>query len=69
MLAAREKLCPLLKLMKSGSGSTWRDDLNNFHSEGAGPQGVVNLSPGWFQKGHDVSDRFGTYNLVLGSLF
>jgi hypothetical protein len=54
--------------MQSGSGSTWRDDVNNFHSEGAGPQGVVNLSPGWFQKGHDVSDRFGGYNLVLRQL-
>ena len=51
------------------SGSAWRDDVNHFHSEGEGPQGLVNLSPGWFQKGHDVSERISTYNSVLGSLF
>jgi hypothetical protein len=66
MLAAREKLCPLLRLVQSGS--TWRDDMNIFHSEGEGPEGLVNLSPGWFQKGHDVSERFSAYNSVLGSL-
>jgi hypothetical protein len=52
MLAAREKLLPLLK--KSQSGSSWRDEVNNFHP-GEGPHGSVNLSPAWFQQGHDVS--------------
>ena len=53
MLAARERLRPLLeKSMKSGNN--WRDDLRYFH-EGEGPQGSVNLSPAWFQQGHDVS--------------
>jgi hypothetical protein len=53
MLVAREKLCPLLENSLQG-GSTWRDDLENFHS-GEGPQGSVNLSPAWFPQGHDVS--------------
>ena len=54
MLVVQEKLCPLLKKSLQG-GSTWRDDLENFHS-GAGPQSSVNLSPAWFQQGHDVSN-------------
>src|SRR5712691_1867902 len=53
MLTAREKLRPLLKVPQSGR--SWRDSLNYFHS-GEGPQGSVNLSPTWFQQGHDMSD-------------
>jgi hypothetical protein len=54
MLAVREKLRPLLeKLLKHGN--TWRDDLKNFHLGEDGPLGSVNLSPAWFQQGHDVS--------------
>jgi hypothetical protein len=53
MLGAREKLRPLLG--KSQHGSCWRDDLEHFHLGGEGPWGSVNLSPGWFQQGHDVS--------------
>ena len=54
MLAAHEKLHPLLE-MSLRSGSNWRDEINFFCSEGEGPQGLVNLSPAWFQQGHDVS--------------
>jgi len=54
MLAAREKLRPLLeKSLKSRS--TWHDDMKKFHLGGEGPQGSVNLSPTWFQQGQDVS--------------
>ena len=53
MLAAWEKLCLLLKISKNGS--SLRDDEKNFRSEGDAPQGSVNLSPVWFQQGHDVS--------------
>jgi hypothetical protein len=53
MLAAQEKLHPLLKMLQLGS--SWREDQEHFHSGGEGPQGWVNLSPAWFQQGHDVS--------------
>jgi len=53
MLAAQEKLCLLLKISKNGS--SWHDDEKNFRSEEDAPQGLVNLSPAWFQQGHDVS--------------
>jgi hypothetical protein len=53
MLAAREKLRPLLKTSKDSS--LWRRDEKNFHPEGQHPQGSVDLSPGWFQQAHDVS--------------
>jgi hypothetical protein len=53
MLLARERLRPLLEKSLRGGG-TWRDKMEHFHS-GEGPQGSVNLSPAWFQQGHDVS--------------
>lgn len=52
MLTGREKLRPLLGM--SQGGSSWRDDPKYFHPR-QGPQGSVNLSPAWFQQGHDVS--------------
>ena len=52
MLTAREKLRPLMKRPKK-SGS-WRNNSKNFLT-GKGLQGSVNLSPGWFPLGHDVS--------------
>jgi hypothetical protein len=52
MLEAREKLRPLMKKPKE-SGS-WRNNLKHFQM-GKGLQGAVNLSPGWFPIGHDVS--------------
>jgi len=51
MLAAREKLGLLLKTSK------------HFHSEGKCPKGLVDLSPGWFQQGHDVSIAYELYSL------
>ena len=51
MLAAKEKLHPLLNI--SPAGSNWRDDPKFYSSEGS--QGSVNLSPAWFPQGHDVS--------------
>ena len=53
MLVAREKLRLLLEKLLHCS-STWHNDLKNFHP-GEGLQGSVNLSPAWFQQGHDVS--------------
>jgi len=60
MLAAREKLGPLLKTSKSGS--SWRRDQKHFRSEGKRPKGSVDLSPGWFQQGHDVSIAYELYS-------
>jgi len=65
MLAARENLRPLLKLSKGGSN--WRNDPKMYRSEG-GLQGSVNLSPGWFQKGHEVS-ALANLNSILGNSF
>jgi len=66
MLVAQEKLHPLLEKSLQ-CGSTWHDDLKNFHL-GEGPQGLVNLSPAWFQQGHDVSAPIhGIYLLAAHS--
>jgi hypothetical protein len=55
MLAAREKLRPLLDKTQSGNaGKSWRNKHEHFFS-GDGPRGSVNLSSGWFELGHDVS--------------
>ncbi len=53
MLAARGKLGPLLKMAESGS--SWRNHQEMYPSGAEGPRGSVNLSPAWFQLGHDVS--------------
>jgi hypothetical protein len=37
------------------SGSSWQDEPEIYHSGAQGPWGLVNLSPAWFQQGHDVS--------------
>jgi hypothetical protein len=52
MLAAREKLRPLLGLEQSSG--TWRNDAANYH-QGEDLTGSVNLSPAWFPQGYDVS--------------
>lgn len=52
MLTARERLGPLLDIPQNPR--SWRDNPEYFHL-GDGPQGSENLSPGWFQQGHDVS--------------
>jgi hypothetical protein len=61
MLAAKEKLHPLLKIPPSGS--CWRDDPKYFQSGGEDPKGSVNFSPAWFQQGHDVSASVHTIYL------
>src|SRR5260370_38944359 len=68
MLAVQEKLLLLLKV--SESGSSWHDDQENFYFRGEGPQGSVNLSPTWFQQGHDVStslQRIHSWQLIFES--
>lgn len=52
MLAARDRLERLL--IAPQTGTSWRDALNYFHS-GQHLEGVVNISPAWFQQCHDVS--------------
>ena len=52
-MAATEKLHPLLG--KRQGGISWRDDTALFPSEAKGPHGALNLSPAWFQQGHEVT--------------
>jgi hypothetical protein len=51
MLAAQEKLEQLLKAPQTGT--SWHDALNYFHS-GEHLEGVVNISPAWFQQCYDM---------------
>ena len=53
MLAATEKLHSLLG--QHQSGAHWQDDPENFLSGENGPQGVLNISPTWFQQAHEVT--------------
>jgi hypothetical protein len=53
MLVAWENLGLLVEIPKTGK--SWHNDVKNFCSERKGTPGLVNLSPAWFQKGHDVS--------------
>jgi hypothetical protein len=53
-MAATEKLDSLLKT-DSKSDASWRTDCRNFNSGARLPEGYVNLSPAWFQQGHEVS--------------
>jgi hypothetical protein len=53
MMAATEKLHPLIGNCKGGS--SWRDGTGLFPSGTEGPRGLLNLSPAWFQQGHEVS--------------
>jgi hypothetical protein len=39
----------------SKSGTSWRVDCENFNSGTRFQEGSVNLSPAWFQQGHEVS--------------
>lgn len=52
MLEARESA--ERALIAPQNGTSWRDALNYFHS-GERLEGVLNISPAWFQKCHDVS--------------
>ena len=53
MLAATKKLHPLLGQHQSGAG--WRGDPEHFTSRANNPWGVLNISPAWFQQGHEVT--------------
>jgi hypothetical protein len=53
MMAATEKLYPLLG--KSQGSTSWRNHTALFPSETEIPSGSLNLSPAWFQQGHEVS--------------
>jgi hypothetical protein len=53
MMAATEKLRPLL--MKRQIGASWRTDPKKFCPGTKGPKGSVDISPAWFQQGHEVS--------------
>jgi hypothetical protein len=53
IMAAMEKLHPLIGKCKGGS--SWHDDTGLFLSGTEVPHGLLNLSPTWFQQGHDVS--------------
>ena len=59
ILEATEKLNPLLKKSQtdSGSGSSWHTDPRLFHRgmETHIEFGAVNISPAWFELGHEVS--------------
>jgi len=67
MLEVQEKLFPLLET--SQSGSSWQEDPELYPSGGKGLQGLVNLSPAWFQQAHDVSTSMHTiYFLAAHSI-
>lgn len=50
-MAATEKLDSLLKI----GGASWRLDRENFSSGTRLQEGSIDLSPAWFQLGHEVS--------------
>jgi hypothetical protein len=50
-MAATEKLDSLLKI----GGASWRVDRENFNSGTRLQEGSIDLSPAWFQQGHEVS--------------
>ena len=54
-MTATEKLHPLLG--KRQGGISWHDNPALFPSVSEGPRGTLNLSPAWFQLGHEVSRR------------
>lgn len=56
MMKATKKLLPLLeKFQENSPGTSWRVNNKNFPPWAVGPRGVLNISPAWFQQGHEVS--------------
>ena len=53
-MIATGKLHLLLGKGKHQVRTSWPDDAGIFPPEAKGPQGVLNLSPAWFQQGHGV---------------
>ncbi|KAI9431400.1 hypothetical protein H4582DRAFT_2082573 [Lactarius indigo] len=78
MMAATAKLHPLLE--KRRTGTSWRLDPGYFPSGLDGHQGLIDLSPAWFQQGHEVSvslknpaaldwlDRATETNSIMGAI-
>jgi hypothetical protein len=64
MMAAMVKLHPLLQ--KKG-GTSWHLDQSLFPSGKEGPQGVLNISPAWFEQGHEVRHSI-TQNIYFQQL-
>jgi hypothetical protein len=55
MMAATAKLYPLLGKAKYQRGASWRGDPRNFTSGTENPSGSLDISPAWFEQGHEVS--------------
>lgn len=53
MMAATERLYSSLTKDET-SGNNWRNDPENYYT-GELPSGSINISPAWFQQGHEVS--------------
>jgi hypothetical protein len=53
MLVVQENLGLLVEIPKTGK--SWCNDVKNFCLERKGTLGLVNLSPMWFQKAHNMS--------------
>jgi hypothetical protein len=52
IMVATEKLHPLLGNRQTDA--SWRCDPDLFPPEAVGPKGLINISPAWFQQGHEV---------------
>ena len=64
MMAATEKLYPLLE--RHQGDDSWRNDAAIYFTGTESPQGLLNLSPAWFQQAHEVIS-LGMQNLVISS--
>src|SRR6266702_8286110 len=62
MMAATEKLHP--SLSKRQSSTSWRVDPEIFPSGLEGLQGTINISPAWFQQGHEVNFLYWQYFII-----
>ena len=66
MMAATEKFHPLLG--RHQGDSSWHNNAAIYCPGTEGPQGLLNLSPVWFQQGHEVIS-LGMWILMIGSWF
>ena len=64
MMVATKKLYPLLE--RHQGDNSWRNDAAIYLTGTESPQGLLNLSPVWFQQAHEVIS-LGMQNLVIGS--
>jgi hypothetical protein len=53
IMAATENLNSILEMGQTST--SWRDDPEAFPPETEGPSGLINISPAWFEQGHEVS--------------